>query len=50
MLGGGVCHLLWDIHEGEHGVNEGSGLSAVSQLYKSSGNADMRRAETAAMT
>lgn len=27
----GVCHLLWDRHEGESGVNVGSLLSAVSQ-------------------
>lgn len=27
----GVCHLLWDRHEGESGVNVGSLLSAASQ-------------------
>lgn len=36
--------------EGECGVNVGSPLSAVSQLYRPSGTADMRRAETTAMT
>ena len=32
------------------GVNAGSGLSAVAQLYRPSGTADMRRAATTAMT
>ena len=32
------------------GVNVGSGLSAVAQLYRPSGTADMRRAATSAMT
>lgn len=49
-LGVGVCHLLWDRHEGECGVNVGSWLSAVSQLYMPRGTTDMRRAETTAMT
>lgn len=42
--GVGICHLLWDRHEGECRVNVGSWLSAVSQLYMPRGTTDMRRA------